>query len=450
MDDLASLQLVHRLSALADRKPHDDRSLHAYVKAIVGLHVPRVATCPGHHAPFGFVADAFFKRHSSYLVLASRGGGKTQNLAILNYLMSKFWPHTGTAHYGAIEAQSTWGFEYLTDILSAAYTRRGLVVDKKNYFKWGNGSWVRVGSGRTVTGVTAIRPQRLVLDEVDLWEEAQYETAQLMISTAPGQIPQRIAASTAYNAYGLMSVLLSQKQKRQQKLYQWCLFETLERCTSCKRDKCPLFVWRNPRVDKLEPLCRGRGLKADGFVPWKTAVDEFYSVDAETFAVQKLLLAPEKGGLIYPTWSPEVHGEKADLKLLRGHASIGIGVDWGFDHPLVFVVVAQMPNGKYYAVEEYGERFASPDRELELAVSFNEKYRRGNVYPTFYPGKDQPGSIAAFVEAGLTVVPNVVRLRDDGHRYVRRLLDPNKGPLLKVDLKRCPMLAAVVPCWPHN
>jgi hypothetical protein len=430
------------LVALSDKEPRNEDQLYSYINGLVGYHIPRVAVCPGHIAPFDMVADVFFGRSPRALVLAARGTGKTLTTSILNLLRSKFKRNSGTGHYAAVEAQGEWGYGYLRNMLEKAYFAKDLKAKpSKILAEWKNGSWVRTGTGRTTTGVTAYHPNRLVIDEVDLWDPEMYENAQYMLSGTK-HTPESIVMSTAYTSYGLITTLLQQAKQRNSEVYRYCLWEAIERCPECRGKKhCPLHTWINPRTGKEEELCQGKALRSDGFIPYDAVIDEFYRTDAESFYVQKLLAAPARRSLIYPNFDPVIHSGKPPKE--TEEAPIGIGVDWGFDHPLVFTVFAQLGNGHYWGLEEIGERFVTPAAELEIAHSLNKKYRRlrgfnraGKAiwdYPTFYCGKDQPKSIAAFAEAGFIVAPNEPRLREEGHKLVRRLIDPNKGPLLHLD-----------------
>jgi len=227
-----------------------------------------------------------------------------------------------------------------------------------------------------------------------------------------------------------------------------CLFEAMQPCPECLGKKCPLYAWENPQTGKYEELCQGRALRSDGFLRYEDVIDEFLRTDSATYQVQKLLEAPERGALIYPRFDPVLHGRSVP-EHIRREASVGIGVDWGFDHPEVFSVWAQTGDGRYWGLEEIGRRFLSPSEEMEIAQDLNNKYARAvgtrpngtsiKAYPTFFCGKDRPQSIRAFAESGLIVVGNEPRLRDDGHKEVRRLLDPNKGPLVAIDPVTMPM-----------
>jgi hypothetical protein len=341
-----------------------------------------------------------------------------------------------TGYYAAVEAQGEWGFDYLKDMAGQDHLAPYVTRKVQDRIEWLNSSWARSGGGHTKRGITAFRCNRLVIDEVDLWDPQNYETANYMVTGTHEHLPERLVASTAYNAYGMMSTLLAESVRRDFTVYRWDIFTVMERCEKCLKHACPLYMWIHPRTEKKEHLCKGRGLRADGFLPREVVVDEFLSTDSETFLVQKLLASPERKALIYPRFSADIHAPGPPPPEVNRYGNIGIGIDWGFDHPMVFSVFSQLPNGKIWGIEEVAERFVTPARELEMAQDLVRKYGDGTV---FFAGKDQPKSIAQLVEAGLTVVPNLVEGREDGHRYIRRLLDKSHGPILFLDPERMPV-----------
>jgi hypothetical protein len=94
---IADLQnLAKQLKALEkdapERGPQTDEELHAWIKKNLGMDIPTTPVCEGHCSPFDFVADIYFERTSSALAMANRGGGKTENSAILHLLNSIFRP----------------------------------------------------------------------------------------------------------------------------------------------------------------------------------------------------------------------------------------------------------------------------------------------------------------------------------------------------------------------
>jgi len=437
---------VWQATLAAAREPRTREQLHKYIKGLCGFHIPRVAPTEGQQAPMDFIADAFFGEFDRALVLASRGSGKTLGVAILNHLISKFRPGTHTVHFGAIGRQASWGFGYVRDMVSTPWFVGDLVKATGGTIQWKNGSWLIHASGYTDTGVTAIRGNRLTQDEIDLWDMSIFETSQMMVQGTEQNPAQRIYTSTQYTAYGLMSQLLREAPRRGYHVFKWDVWAQIQRCPTCRGKDCPLFIWVNPRSGDVEPLCRGRALLSDGFVPWKAAVDEYLSTDPAVYQVQMLLEEPEREYLILPTFDEKHHVDTAPREAFAPETPRVCGVDWGFDHPLVFTVFAELPDGQVCGIHEHGERFASPSREIDIANELQAQYGTtiapGHDELLFYCGADRPEAIANLVEHGFSAMACPQRSREARHRATRKLLrrDPQSGQArLKLDRERMPV-----------
>src|SRR5215211_2052330 len=104
-------QLLLQLDAVIDRASETDHietdeQLHSWIEQKLGIIIPRVAVCPNHDAPFDFIADLFFKRVDSALVMANRGGGKSYYSALWSFLNAYWEPGVECLHVGAIEIQA--------------------------------------------------------------------------------------------------------------------------------------------------------------------------------------------------------------------------------------------------------------------------------------------------------------------------------------------------------
>lgn len=421
------------------REPGSPATLHKWIKSLLGFHIPRTAPTEGQTSPFKFVSDAFFGEFERALVLASRGGGKTRDVAILNLLTSKFRPGTETVHFGAIGRQAEWGHKYLRDMLRPPWMSSDVLDSLKEVVLWVNGSWVRTATGHTDTGVTAIRGNRGVFDEIDLWDMKLYEMAQMMLQGTESNPAQTIAISTQYTAYGLMGHLLGEADQRGMQTYRWDIFASMQRCEKCLEQDCPLFIWDNPMTAELEPLCKGRGLRADGYNPRKAVVDEFIRLGHgnREWAIEKLLMEPRREHLIFEGFRTEKHTGKAPREAFAKSAPKAVGVDWGYNHPCVFTVFAEVGD-RLWGIHEHGERFTTSNRRLEIAGELQEQFGPGLV---FYCDPAEPDEINLFCEHDLIAAPCPIRSRDARHRALRRLFrrDPVlDGPRLMLDEDKMP------------
>ncbi|MFX0136584.1 MAG: hypothetical protein ACFFDN_23300, partial [Candidatus Hodarchaeota archaeon] len=86
--------------------------LDFYVKSFLGYSIPRDLVCSSHTSPFSFVSDMFFERVRNSIAFASRTGGKTLNLAILNHLDMLFKDGCEIASAGSTLAQADRMYTY--------------------------------------------------------------------------------------------------------------------------------------------------------------------------------------------------------------------------------------------------------------------------------------------------------------------------------------------------
>lgn len=149
--------------------PMTDDELHTWIKAELGINIPREAVCENHNSPFSFVADFFFERENSGIVVANRGGSKTFGVAILHYLNGKFKAGIEGFTFGATEAQSKRAYAHLKDLIR----KKGddeIESSLESMTRWKNGSSVEIVPG-TIRAVNGPHPQVVHADEVELMDE---------------------------------------------------------------------------------------------------------------------------------------------------------------------------------------------------------------------------------------------------------------------------------------
>lgn len=318
---------------LAKRRPSNDRELWLWVTAVLGYKIPWQPVCDCHQSPFQWLADAFFERKERTLTRGSRDSGKTRMYAILDLLNSHFKPGCFTTHVGSTETQSKDGYAYLSGT-AEKHGKPGMVRREplNSYLAdepmmertvWTNGSLVRILTGGSSQSVSGPHPQKAVLDEVDHWRFDILNTALLMPRSENNILSQVHLASSQYNSFGTMAGLMVEAAQRGFTLYEWCLFDVMQRCPHCPapqkdengRYACPLYQWANPFTGEMEPLCKGRGARSNGHLPYRDACNKFLSVDAETAALQLLLIGGSRNGLVYPAFddSPYPMGHLREL-----------------------------------------------------------------------------------------------------------------------------------------
>lgn len=162
--------------------------------------------------------------------------------------------------------------------------------------------------------------------------------------------------------------------------------------------KCPLLPVCKMRLSQKPESASGGFYK-----PIQAVIQKFKENDPDTAEAQLMCWKPGSEGLVFPRFrkdenKAEPHktnvmsladayhaftgnylGGISEEVFIRTLQSAGIeffaGVDWGFTHDAVIVIVAKMPNGEIWLVD----CFASPGLEfsdmLEQGIRFRDKYK---------------------------------------------------------------------------
>lgn len=358
--------------------PQTDDELHEWIKAEMGLDIPRVSVCEGHSAPFNLLADLFFERVDAALGVANRGGSKTFIIAVLHWVNSKFKPGVESCTFGAIEAQSFRAYAHL----------KGWIYDKDGEKKpdvvsslmretiLRNGSRIEV-LGSTPEAVNGPHPQKSHADEIELmrddtWRESRNMTVskKIVVGTDPdtgAEIvklikPQDIATSTRKGPSGRVQALIDEIEEAVRQgydpprtLYIWCIKETaserpncrevpdairqkrltelgMDPCDLCDCDRVRKGEWDDGRPRLLSDVCGGDFFKSRGWQPPEEIKKQFRENDRNTFEVQQLCDKPEMKFHYVPTWKDAKH-------CIRGYdgnpenGPIFTATDWGGTNP---------------------------------------------------------------------------------------------------------------------
>lgn len=348
--DLAAL--VRRLRS---RRPATPEALWEFVRCYYGLRLPRKRFCPGHVAPAEYVEASFFQTHGDLVVWANRGGGKTELGSVTTHLDSIFRPGCQTRILGGSLQQSERMYEYLgakwhptfSDYLADEPRSRRTVLR--------NGSSIEIltQSERSVRGQ---RVQRVKCDEVDEFDPEVWRAVQFVTQSRGDMRASVEAFSTMHHPYGLMSRVVdaarnvagdapgtpsaheaSDDRSRSEirgtpeagaeapagpALMTWCLWETIERCTSDRScSRCP-----------LSEDCRGRARQAEGFLRIDDAVAQMRRSGREAWESEMLCLRPRRENLVFPRFSRRLHVRPGAFD---SRWPVYRSLDFGFANPFV-------------------------------------------------------------------------------------------------------------------
>jgi hypothetical protein len=328
------------LKALRRRAPRTTGELQFWLAACTGLSVPATPLTPGHTAPLAYLAHAYFEGGDQYpcgdcVVSACRGGGKTQLGAALSLLEALFKPGIQIRILGGSLEQSQRMYTYLLTLCERGFAPqlKGKPQTRRIHFR--NGSLVEV-LAQSQTSVRGVRVQRLRCDEVELFDPAIWDAAQLTTRSLlrPGQPPIHAsieAVSTAHIPGGLMSQLLHTAPTRPTAVFRWNILDVMQTCPP-ERDctTCPLTA-----------DCNARARQARGFVPIADVIAMQRRVSRWVWQHEMLCQPPRFADAVFPDFDPRLHVGAVELSaagMLHGWpdapadtpARLHAGVDFGF------------------------------------------------------------------------------------------------------------------------
>jgi len=335
--DLQNLakQLKELAKDAPEKGPQTNEELHAWIKNNLGMSIPTTSVCEGHVAPFDFVADIYFERTSSALAMANRGGGKTENSAILHLLNSLFRPGCESGTVGALLLQANRAYDVFKSIVkihghvSNEEDHPDIVRSIQDITEFKNGSEVRIIPG-TVAAVNGPHWQKFHTDELDLMDGKVFQESRQIPMSKPGIKKTQWITSTRKSATGPMQKLINSIQdaikeghRPPYKLYTWCIKETAQNVPNCRianpdlpeKQKCQCHTvakgkWDDGTPRTFDQICQGDFSKSQGYIPLEDAWETFMSSDMDTYEAQQLCSKPEVGGMVFKTWSRERYGIK--------------------------------------------------------------------------------------------------------------------------------------------
>jgi len=349
--------------------PSTDDQLWEFIDIAFGFKLPTKVVEPGHSSPFQFVADCFFERVKNALAFASRNGGKTQDVGILNMLDMLFKDGCEIASLGAVKNQAKKAYKYFQEFtempwfkkFSANYEAKTgkvfLLKAIQEETEFGNRSRQEILVA-TEKGLRSPHPHKARIDEVDEIQWSVLQTGLSMSHSSKGIKGQNIFTSTRQHAHGSMQALLDKAGKDGSiKVYEWNIWEVVKKCERrCFDDpehgNCPIYAY-----------CQGKAHRCDGFYEIEDFVDKVCLIDKEKFETEWENKKPSRTKLVYPNFSSQRHVMTPEkLKKITGHSKVQgswsrvNGIDFGASpgHPFVFVKFAQIPNtGAWILFYEY-------------------------------------------------------------------------------------------------
>jgi hypothetical protein len=494
---------------LREEGPTNDDELWWWIKKELGITLPRKAIVEGNDPPFQFVADLYFQRVGSVLLLAPRGGGKTLGAAIVHYLDCLFKPGYEGLTFGADLAQAAKGYEHL---------RRWLLTDtgdKKDFLdgdptalrtNFRNGSKVSIvpGSKKAVNGP---HPNRAHADEVELMDDDVYRESRHMpvsgVDKNGNPLPaQHVLTSTRKGPRGRMQELMDEIEHAKRNnlvppmtLYRYSVWEVAERVPNCqeglginplscecegKSQTCPHHCnchmiqsgyWdkeaANPRF--LKDVCQGKLLRAEGWRAKSDVDTTFQQSTRDDWEAQQECKKPATHLLYVPWWSEELHTLR-EYQPKPENGPIYQGLDWGGTNPHA-VIWTQLLTEDSPAVDHFGKvawlkkgtlvtfdeiyKTGLSDSQLADLVHAKEEYYRSLYGPRWqvvpggrFPDPANPSGRVEFAQHNPPLVTTYKATREflQHTRYIKGLFEEDRYRVAK----RCEDHIREISSWSRN
>lgn len=483
-DFLKDLLILEKRTGLDG--PRNDDELWLWIKENLHVEVPRTAVCENHEAPFKFIADLYFEREDSAVVVANRSGAKTFNVAILHLVNSMHKPGMESATVGAIEMQAKRAYQHLTS-LTDLVEKKGIKYSKITETVWHNKSKVEILPG-TTAGVNGPHPVVVHADEVELMDPVVFVESRSMSSSkkTPARTykAQDIITSTRKRANGPMQKLVDESNEAERnglkppyRIYMWCIFETAAKvdncqvanpdmpdCDKCECDKVVKGVWDDGSPRTLKNVCNGKLAKSNGWIPYSDIVKTFTKTTRDSWEAQQECIRPSTSGLVLRNFGTETNGVRRwepDPSLGKIYA----GIDFGGKNPHAVTWIQVLDNdvdataarGEKIRLKEgtrviFDELYIAGVGNARLAEMIAERERSWKKkYPAFrVAGRfaDPQGRAARLdlVRAETSIRTQWMTTRDV-KEHIKVMVELVDDRMLFVDVERCEMWCEEVDSW---
>lgn len=283
-----------------------------------------------------------------------------------------------------------------------------------------------VGYSKGIFGVTVYLSTRKYAfgnmnDAIDTAEEKNYKIIKWNILDVTEACPpsRHLPEQPKQDMYVSTRLPLEQKSKEEFDLipdaekHKWELVkDAYAGCVGC-----PLLSVCKKRLSEKPQTATGGFYK-----PIISVIQKFKDNDADTAESELMCWRPGSTGLIYPRFNSQVGkgnvitmkeayetltGNETHLKqvseatLLHELQKAGIpfyaGVDWGYTHDFVIVIMAMIPNGEVWLIETYASPGLEFADQLEIAKGFRDKYK----VVAWFCDQAMPSHVKSFTKNGM-------------------------------------------------
>lgn len=452
MNHQLPMDVLRLYEALRATPPASKADLKNYIKVFLGINVPDKRICPEHNSPMDYLWYSFSadfvphnRSNADTIVWANRAGGKTLLAAIATLLDCIFKPHCQVRILAGSGEQASKMYEYLLGFLRQGFDRFTIKPVLKTKCRFITGSACEVLT-QSPTSVRGQHIHKLRCDEIELFDEQVFEAAKFTTQSSHNITGAMEMISTMHRPYGLMQKLISQANQNQgtpqsgnqTKLFKWCIWETIEKCTDRSCSTCPLWV-----------DCAGKAKQANGYLKIDDCITMMRRASRAGWQAEMLCKKPSLENVVFDEFDPAIHVKPVDynpnLPLYRS-------IDFGFVHPFVCLWIQVDDKGTVRVIDEYVRTRATIDilaREIIARTPCSEE----KVAATFC---DIAGKAKSHI-TGTSVISELasfgIRLRArpshilEGIELIRRAIRDGTGKTKLVISPACPRLIEALSCY---
>ncbi|MHC4926266.1 MAG: hypothetical protein ACYTER_02855 [Planctomycetota bacterium] len=278
-------------------------------------------------------------RNGDCVVWANRGGGKTQLAAVATLLEGLFKPGCQTRILAGSLDQSRRMYEYVCAFVEQSFKDRLAGRMLKESCGFANGATVQI-LPQSVAAIRGRHIHKLRCDEIEMFDADVFKAAQFVTQSTGGLVAGMEMFSTMHRPYGLMQRVIDQAVETGIPVFQWCLWEVIERCTEDR--SCSRCV--------LNSDCRGKARRANGYLKIDDCISQMRRSSRAGFEAEMLCLRPNLENAVFAEFDPNVHvapmGYDASLPLYRA-------IDFGFVNPFVCLWIQVDGDGVVRVIDEY-------------------------------------------------------------------------------------------------
>jgi hypothetical protein len=431
-------QLEEMTDLMNTPAPTNPAQLQSYIGSSMKVHIPEKRVCQGHSSPMEYLCHSFLGgRAADAIVWANRGGGKTMLGAVETLLECVFRPGCQVRILGGSLEQSRRMYEHLMAFMGQGFDAMLKEPAGKTRCQFTNGSAVEIltQSARSVRGRHV---QRLRCDEVELFDPDVLSAAKFVTQSAGGIPASMEMFSTMHKPYGLMHDEVVAAEAAGRKVFKWCLWEVIEKCTDRSCSQCPL--WSD---------CQGRAKDAEGYFLIDDAIQQMQRASRTAWESEMLCVRPSAENAVFGDFDRSVHigpvDYDPDLPLYRT-------IDFGFVNPFVCLWIQEPRDGGVRVIDEYIRSRATVEANIE-AMKAATPCRQERVAATFC----DPAGAAARDVTGTSAVNEMmahgiaVRYRKsgimEGIELIRRALRDGLGSSRLIISPKCVRLIEAMECY---